>query len=33
VLDNVQLVTVPEPTAMVLAGLGAGALMILRRRK
>lgn len=32
VLDNVQLVTVPEPTAMVLAGLGAGALMILRRR-
>ncbi len=32
-LDNVQLVAVPEPSTMALAGLGAAALMSLRRRR
>lgn len=33
VLDNVQLVAVPEPSTVALAGIGAAALMSLRRRR
>jgi hypothetical protein len=32
-LDNIQVSTVPEPTSFALAGLGAAALLIFRRRK
>jgi hypothetical protein len=32
-LDKIQVSTVPEPTSFALAGLGAAALLIFRRRK
>ena len=32
-IDNVRLYTVPEPSTFVLSGLGAAAMMIIRRRK